>query len=395
MSRRRPRRSLARGALLAALLPGAAGAQAVPSAAPHAAPPAASAPAASPSAPAPTSAATAADSAAATRGCVERLPSGRPRPDVVEKFPARGMAGYVAELVVEVRHLKGESLLPGGVHVESNSDEAKQLQNAHFVLPHAEGGEKPSLATEEAGDEKLSRLTLPLIPLPEEPGRRELELPSLPIAMARASGEVFILCTSPHRITIEDPVATEPSPTPHDNPAPRRQLEVWQAAKNALIFGLIALASGALFAWLFRRFKGRVRKGPPPPPPRPPWEVAEATLRDIEASGLIRAGRFDEHFDRVSETIRLYLGDRYGFDGLESTSREALRVLSAVTPSVQDVPTIQGFLREADLVKFARLTPSEEECTAFLSRARTIVERTRPHAPAALETSKAPTEREP
>ncbi len=317
--------------------------------------------------------------------CIERLPSGRERPNVVEKFPERGTAGYVAELVVEVKHRKGESLLPGGVHIEPGSDEAKQLSSAHFALPNAAGSAKASLQTEAAGDETLSRLTLPLIPLPAEPGRRVLELPALPIAMARASGEVFILCTAPHRITVEDPIATEPSPEPRPNPEMRPQLEVWQAAKTALLFGLAALASAALAVWLYKRFRGRVRKGPPPPPPRPPWEVAEEALRDIEASGLIRSGRFDEHFDRVSETIRLYLGDRYGFDGLESTSREALRVLGSVTPSVPDLPSIQSFLREADLVKFARLMPSEDECNEFLRRARQVVERTVPRQTVATE----------
>ena len=38
-------------------------------------------------------------------------------------------------------------------------------------------------------------------------------------------------------------------------------------------------------------------------------------------------GRFAEHFDRVSDIVRKYLGLRFGFDGLESTTREALAVL--------------------------------------------------------------------
>jgi hypothetical protein len=314
--------------------------------------------------------------------CVEHLPSGRARPRVVETFPERGLAGYATELVVEVEHLRGERLLPGGLHIEAASDEARQLEQAHFVLPHPSSTAAPRLeSTETKEGGTLSKLVLPLVPLPSEPGRRELVLPSLPIAMARASGEVFILCTAPHTITIEDPIANEPSPEPRENPGPRRQLEVWQAAKDALLIGSLALVSGALFAWLFTRWRKRPRRGPPPPPPRPPWEVAEESLRDVESSGLIRAGRFDEHFDRVSQTIRQYLGDRYGFDGLESTSREALRVLAAITPSVPDLDGIKRFLQHADLVKFARLTPSEDECREYLSKARHIVNRTVPHAP--------------
>ncbi len=327
--------------------------------------------------------------------CVEHLPSGRARPKVVETFPARGLAGYAAELVVEVEHLRGERLLPGGLHLEAQSDEARQLEQAHFVLPHAASAAAPRLESQETEGGTRSKLVLPLVPLPSDPGRRELVLPSLPIAMARASGEVFILCTAPHTITIEDPIANEPSPEPRANPAARRQLEVWQTAKDVLLFGSLALASGALFAWLFSRFRKRPRRGPPPPPPRPPWEVAEESLRDIESSALIRAGRFDEHFDRVSQTIRRYLGDRYGFDGLESTSREALRVLAAITPDVPELASIRHFLQHADLVKFARLTPSEDECRDYLLRARHIVTRTVPHAappPAEVASAEPPKE---
>jgi hypothetical protein len=328
--------------------------------------------------------------------CVEHLPSGRARPKVVETFPDRGLAGYAAELVVEVDHLRGERLLPGGLHLEAQSDEARLLEQAHFVLPHAASAASPRLESAETKDGGThSKLVFPLVPLPSEPGRRELVLPSLPIAMARASGEVFILCTTPHTITIEDPIANEPSPEPRANPAPRRQLEVWQAAKQALLIGTLALASGALFAWLFTRWRKRPRRGPPPPPPRPPWEVADESLRDIESSGLIRAGRFDEHFDRVSQTIRRYLGDRYGFDGLESTSREALRVLQAVTPTVPELSGIKRFLQHADLVKFARLTPSEDECRDYLSKARHIVTRTVPHAaPPSTPEQPPPTDRD-
>ncbi len=329
--------------------------------------------------------------------CVELLPSGRARPKVTETFPARGLAGYETPLVVEVEHLPGERLLPGGVHLEAQSDEAKQLAQAHFALPHPSSDAAPRLESVEAGELVRSKLTLPLVPLPTEPGRRELTLPSLPIAMARASGEVFILCTQPHAITVEDPIANDPDPTPRTNPAPRRQLEVWQAAKTALVVGALALVVGVLFAWLLLLWRKRPRRTPPAPPPRPPWEVAEESLQNIESSGLIRAGQLDEHFDRVSQTIRKYLGDRYGFDGLESTSREALRVLDAVTPRVSELGRIKKFLQHADLVKFARLTPSEEECGKYLQEARTIVTRTLPHELARAEVSETPagTEGEP
>lgn len=308
--------------------------------------------------------------------CVERLPSGRSRPPMTERFPDRGTAGHVAELVVEIEHLPGERVLPGDLRIEASSIEAKRLEQAHFILP--DGRSAPPGLEREEGDHPRTKLTVPVVPLPPEAGRHELVLPAVPIAMARASGEVFVLCTQEHTITVEDPLTNQPEAPPEPNPEPRRQLEVWEAAKQAFLIGVVALVVGALLAWFFTWLRRRPRAAPPPPPPRVPWEVAEEALHDLERSGLIAAGRFDEHFERVADVIREYLGRRYGFDGLECTSRETLRLLRAITPPILYLPQIKSFLQQADLVKFARLTPSPEECTDFLQRARTIVERTIP-----------------
>jgi hypothetical protein len=98
----------------------------------------------------------------------------------------------------------------------------------------------------------------------------------------------------------------------------------------------------------------------------------------LRHAGLTREGRFAEHFDRVSDVVRRYLGDRYGFDGLESTTREMLGELRATTPRIVVLDEIERFLRQADLVKFARLTPTELECSTALAEAEQIVQLTVP-----------------
>ena len=65
---------------------------------------------------------------------------------------------------------------------------------------------------------------------------------------------------------------------------------------------------------------------PPPPPPRPPWEVAFEELDAVRHAGLVDEGRYAEHFDRVCDAVRKYLGGRYGFDGLETTTDEMTRI---------------------------------------------------------------------
>ena len=66
---------------------------------------------------------------------------------------------------------------------------------------------------------------------------------------------------------------------------------------------------------------------PPPPPPRPPWDVALEELDEVRHAGLLEVERYGEYFDRMSDALRRYLGARFGFDGLESTTDEILAAL--------------------------------------------------------------------
>ena len=313
---------------------------------------------------------------ASGEGCVERIPSGKERPKFTEKIETRALSGHALTLEVTVEHGKGETVLPTGFHLLADSPEAKALEREGFALPDPEGAAGPKLVRTEQGDRATTRVLISVVPLPPKPGRHEMILPPLPIAMSRASGEVVTVCTAPHAVTIEDPIANAPNASPKGNPLPRRQREVWTAAKNVAFAALIALAAGAVLALLVSRWLRRPRKLPPPPPPRPPWDVALEALHDIRHAGLTREGRFAEHFDRVSDVLRRYLGDRYGYDGLESTTREALVSLRQVEPGIEDLPGVETFMRDADLVKFAQLTPSEDECNDLLARAEHIVTRT-------------------
>ena len=44
-------------------------------------------------------------------------------------------------------------------------------------------------------------------------------------------------------------------------------------------------------------------------------------------AGLLETQRFADFFDRVNDAVREYLGARFGFDGLESTTDETLAAL--------------------------------------------------------------------
>ncbi|MDF3070249.1 MAG: hypothetical protein K0R38_5850 [Polyangiaceae bacterium] len=312
---------------------------------------------------------------------MEKLPNGKARPTLSETFPTRGLSGHALALVVSLPHGAAETVLPTGFRFQADSAEAKTLKEAGFILPNPEGGAGPKVERKEEAGAVKSTVRLSFVSLPKEPGRHELTLPPLPITVARASGDLITLCTQPHRIVIEDPTSSTPNPKPKPNPPPRSQREEWTFLKQAVGVGAIALLVGALLAFFIGRWLKRPRPVPPPPPPRPPWEVALEALHDLRHAGLTHEGRFAEHFDRVSDIVRRYLGDRYGFDGLECTTREMLFELRRTTPRIPVLDECERFLRQADLVKFARLTPTEPECTAAVADAALIIERTVPAPP--------------
>ncbi len=75
----------------------------------------------------------------------------------------------------------------------------------------------------------------------------------------------------------------------------------------------------------------------------PPWEVAlRAGLGRDPPRGAPGKSRCSsaEYFDRVSDAMRTYLGALYGFDGLESTTDEAIANLKR--SPVQSIPLPEG-----------------------------------------------------
>ncbi len=320
-----------------------------------------------------------ADAGATVNGCTEIIPQGSIRPDLTDVMPDRGQSGYATTLVVTVKHGKGESVLPSGLSLQAHSEAVAELRKAGFVFPDQDGSAGARLTTKADpahGDRVTTTLELPLLALPDKPGRHVLTLPPLPISVARASGEVATMCTHEHRITVEDPTAETPDPQPRGNPPPRAQREEWTAMKRAVIYGSIGIVFGAILAWMVARWLRRPRPVPPPPPPRPPWEVAFEKLDEVRHAGLLDTARFGEYYDRVGDAVREYFGGRYGFDGLECTTDEMLVELRRSALAGVSLEEISIFLQQCDLVKFARMTPSPDDCKQALSDAELIVRKT-------------------
>lgn len=198
-------------------------------------------------------------------------------------------------------------------------------------------------------------------------------------------GELISLSTDAKTIEVHSVLANEPDPALKP---PTDPVSVEQDDYRLLIAlgALGALALGALLAWLLIRWwQRRDRPEPEPPPPPPPWETALAELRahQRQREAAIAEGRTEQWVDAVSDSIRGYLGRRFGFHGLESTTDEIAERLAA-TKSLTIAPQEAiGFLGQCDLVKFAKASLADEASHALIEEAFALVDRTRPKAPAA------------
>ena len=142
----------------------------------------------------------------------------------------------------------------------------------------------------------------------------------------------------------------------------------WLWITLAVLAGLAVL----IFAWWLWNKK---RLQIPVVPPIPAHIRAKAALE--KALEIISQPK--EFCILVSDTVRVYLEERFRFRAPERTTEEFLRELSA-TNLLTDAQkeSLGGFLESCDLVKFAKYEPGENELRELHSSAVRLVEETEP-----------------
>lgn len=172
--------------------------------------------------------------------------------------------------------------------------------------------------------------------------------------------------------------ATNPPPeTLHEIVDPRRIVSVYDALLIAGAIGLL-LALATLAWWLWRRHRRKRLEPPPPPPPVPPHDRAR---RALEAATRL-LGDPDAFCTELSAILRTYLEERFGWNAPDRTTEEFLAELRQdrmLPPSLQEL--LHDFLERCDLVKFARLEPTETELLDLQRSALRLVDDTVPPPP--------------
>ena len=159
---------------------------------------------------------------------------------------------------------------------------------------------------------------------------------------------------------------------------PNPWLWVW------VILALLALAVIIYYAWQhFQKKAANV----PAIPVIPPHERARQKLQEA----LVLFSQPRPFCILVSDTIRLYLEERFNFHAPERTTEEFLHELKATNLLLPDQKESLGeFLSVCDMVKFARYEPGQPELQALHESAMRLIDETEPAAVSQMITASNP-----
>ena len=113
-----------------------------------------------------------------------------------------------------------------------------------------------------------------------------------------------------------------------------------------------------------------------------PHQKAMKEIEQIKADKMQNSENAKEYYTKLTDTLRKYIEDRYGFNAMEMTSSEIIeRLEQAMANDAQAAETMKAELRQlfmtADLVKFAKYSTMINENDANLVSAIDFINQTK------------------
>lgn len=147
------------------------------------------------------------------------------------------------------------------------------------------------------------------------------------------------------------------------------------------ILGIILIA--AILFFIFYYIKWKKKNVPlfskPEKPAEPAHVIALRELDRIKAQKLWQQEKIKQYYSEVSDTIRVYIQNRFGIPAMEQTSAETLNAFKFSADLVDEkaLNQLQHILSLADLVKFAKYTPLTDDNNLTLINAYFFVNQTK------------------
>ncbi len=156
---------------------------------------------------------------------------------------------------------------------------------------------------------------------------------------------------------------------------------VFREVSGYVGWGALAVVLLLLLAYLFFRLMahfGRPVMGLfKPAPPVAPHVEAFAALAELRAERLWQEGEYKGYYSRLSDIIRTYISRRYGVSAMEMISDEIMTAVRELEIPTQCEMELREFLRDADLVKFAKAEFEASLNERYFESARLFVDMTK------------------
>lgn len=147
------------------------------------------------------------------------------------------------------------------------------------------------------------------------------------------------------------------------------------------LFGVILIA--AIIFLLIYAIRRRKKKLPlfqkQPKPKEPPYRIALRKLDEIKEAKLWQHDHVKEYYSLITDALREYLEGRFDVTAMEKTTDEIMAALKYDTVKLDDksYKQLKEILELADLVKFAKLIPVEDDNQMTLANAYFFVNQTK------------------
>jgi hypothetical protein len=152
------------------------------------------------------------------------------------------------------------------------------------------------------------------------------------------------------------------------------------------LIGLLVLAA-IIASLFFRRKKLKEAKEQQ----LPPYEEALVALQSLDSSTYLKEQKSKEYYSQLTEIVKRYLDREVDEMALESTSDELIARLQLLKDGgnfdfeMEDIKRLDGILKRADLVKFAKMQQAEAQAKEDRAAVEEIINHTHEAVPEPTE----------
>ncbi len=136
----------------------------------------------------------------------------------------------------------------------------------------------------------------------------------------------------------------------------------WEDVSTIVYLSILFVALGALCFYLYKRYKDNkpIIKRIKIEPKLPPHQEALKKIEEIKTDKNLRTTDPKTYYTELTDVLRTYMQQRFGFNAMEMTSNEIIDALSKEKDKDSIKDLIELF-HTADLVKFAKHSPLMNE----------------------------------